>query len=467
MRASLLRLWLLTAGVGTGAAGSLSPGFTRLALPALAVSLGAVAIRRRPVPILVALFLFGLGCGLVAGRARNGGGETLRSLATQVRSCEVSGRILEDAGGLGTLARLERVTCEHDVFTRPGVAVLDTSAPAGSAFAGSGWLLPLGGDRFDVARARAGAHAELAADELKITPPTGLAAVAASIRGGLREAGDHISAERAGLIRGLTIGDTDGLSQLTIERFRRSGLSHLLAVSGSNVAVVLGGVAVLASGFSFRARLVAGAAGLLLFVVVVGPDASVLRAAAMGGVGLMALATGRQGEPLHGLGVALIVVALLRPQIVFSVGLHLSVAATAGIILWASRIARWLPWPVFVSAPLAVTVSAQVAVLPLLIGVFGHASVVAPATNLFAAAAVPPATILGLLGALVGTAVPWIGGIILRLAEPFAAWILFIGRIGSEPSWASLEVPYWTGAVLAVPVCLAALQTLRTYGAAD
>lgn len=463
MQASLLRLWLVAAGVVTGAASASSvPG---VALPVLVAALAAVALRRRPVLLLPALFCFGFGSGLLAGEARRDGGQTLTALGHEVRFCEVSGEILEEAGGLGTLARVDRAECQDEVFAQPGTVILETTVPSGSAFSASGWLLPLGNDYFDIARARAGAHAELAVEELDATPPTGSRAVAAAIRGGLRESGERISAERAGLIRGLTIGDTTALSHLTIERFRRSGLSHLLAVSGSNVAIVLGGVAVLVARSPFRTRIAAGAGGLALFVLVVGPDASVLRAAAMGAVGLLALASGRQTEPLHVLGVALVSIVLLRPQIVFAVGLHLSLAATAGIILWATRIERALPLPPLVGVALAVALSAQIAVLPLLVAVFGEASLVAPITNLLAAAAVPPATIFGLAGAVAGAVHPWIGGLFLRVAEPFAAWILVVGRLGAEPSWASLEVPNWYGAVLAAPVCVAALWAIRDHGA--
>lgn len=464
MQASLLRLWLVTAGAATGAATATGLGVGPVALTLVAAAAAAV-VRRRTALVLVSLFLLGYGSGVLVGQARGEGGEALRSLAREVRFCDVSGQILEEAGGLGTLARLDLVTCETEALVEPGVAVLETAIPPGSAFSASGWVLPLGTDPFDIARARAGAHAELAVDEMAFTPPVGVRAVAAAIRKGLREAGAGISDEEAGLIRGLTIGDTQGLSGLTIDRFRRAGLSHLLAVSGSNVAIVLAGVAVLVSRLSFRARVAAGAVGLLLFVLVVGPDASVLRAAAMGAVGLVAVATGRQTEPLHALGLALLSIILLRPQIVFAVGLHLSLAATLGIILWASRIHSGLALPSLLSLPLAVTLSAQIAVLPLLLGVFGEASVVAPVTNLLAAAAVPPATVFGLIAALAGAVHPGLGGLILRAAEPFAAWILLVGRVGAEPSWATVVVPSWTGFVATVPVLVAAGWTLRSHGA--
>jgi competence protein ComEC len=199
-------------------------------------------------------------------------------------------------------------------------------------------------------------------------------------------------------------------------------------------------------------------------VLVVGPDASVLRAAAMGGVGLLAIATGRQTEPLHALGVALLLIVLIRPQIVHAVGLHLSLAATAGIILWASAIERRAGLPRFVALPLAVTMSAQIAVLPLLMAVFGQISLVAPIANLLAAVAVAPATILGLIAAVVGAMQPELGGLVLQTAEPFAAWILWVADAAARPAWASLEVPTWTGLVMAVPVCIAAAWTLGSYG---
>lgn len=463
MGGSLLRLWLLTGGVATGTLLSAS-GSHAVAVPSLVLSLAAVFLRRRPLVILAALFFFGLGAGLLAGSLRNEG-EALAALSKEVPFCDATGRLLEEMGGLGTLAAVDHLSCEGRTFLRPGVVVVETSAPAGSPFWASGWLLPLGPDPFDVARARAGADAELAAEAFRTGAPTGLAAVAAAVRDGLRSAGQEVAPAPAGLVRGLTIGDTGGLSPVTIEQFRRAGLSHLLAVSGSNVAIVLGGVTVLLGRCAFRTRIMLGGAALGLFVLVVGPDASVLRAAAMGGAGLLAIATGRRAEPLHALAVALVVVLLLRPQIVFSVGLHLSVAATAGIILWASGIERRVGFPVLIAVPLAVTLSAQLAVLPLLVGVFGQASLVAPVTNLLAAAAVAPATVFGLLGALAGTAHPWLGGVVLRLAAPFAEWILLVGRIGAEPAWAMLEVPHWWGLALAAPVFLAATRTLRTYGA--
>jgi competence protein ComEC len=190
-----------------------------------------------------------------------------------------------------------------------------------------------------------------------------------------------------------------------------------------------------------RARVAGAFLGLALFVVVVGPEPSVLRAAAMGGVGLLALALGRRAGPLHALGLALIAVIGARPYLALSVGLALSVAATGGIVVWARPLARrlrWLPRPVALG--LGVTLAAQVAVAPVLVGVFGEVSVAAPIANLIALPAVAPATVLGLGAALAGTLMDPAGRALARGAEPFVAWILWIGDLCGTPAWASAEV---------------------------
>lgn len=366
-------------------------------------------------------------------------------------------------GGLGTALVLERLACEgYEEIADAGIAVADVSAHPGSRFKASGWLIPLGTDHFDRARRRAGADVELSTRDVGLTPPTGMAALPAAVRDGLFEAGLSIDPPEAGLIRGLTIGDTEAITPTTMHGFRRAGLSHLLAVSGSNVSIVLAAVMVLATRSSFHARLVLGAIALGFFVLVVGPDASVLRAAAMGAVGLIALACGTRSEPLHALATAVAAVVVVRPQIVFSLGLHLSVLATAGIIVLTPLLLRPLRWlPRVVALPMAVTVGAQVAVLPLLVVVFEEASVVAPIANLLAAPAVPPATVFGLAAGMIAPLHEASAVVLLRVAEPFASWILFVGRVCSEPGWANVQVSSSVGSLLAVVVVSAIAWIVR------
>jgi competence protein ComEC len=271
--------------------------------------------------------------------------------------------------------------------------------------------------------------------------------------------------ERAGLLSGLSTGDTTGIGGVTEEQLRRAGLSHLVAVSGSNVAIVVGATALMVSRVALPIRIAACGIALGLFVLVVGPEPSVLRASVMGTVGLLALAAGRRTEPLHALGLALIVLLGLRPGLISSVGLHLSVAATAGIVVFSGHIRRALDGlPNFVSLALAVTLAAQFAVAPLLIGTFGELSLVAPLGNLLAIPMVAPATVLGLMAAVTGALVPPVGLLCARVAEPFVTWVLAVGRTTGSWSWASLEVPKawaWPLWGLVIAAALVSLGTLR------
>jgi competence protein ComEC len=365
---------------------------------------------------------------------------------------------MEYAGGLGTLLHA-RVLCEGHP-PGPGTVIADGEVgPSGSRVVAEGRLLPLIGGGFQAARRRLGAHAAFDPERLELGAPTApLPALAARLKDGLRRASSAMDGDRGSLLRGLAVGDTRGLDAAAVVALRRSGLSHLVAVSGSNVAIVLGAVGLALAGLGRRARIVACFLALVVYVAVVGPEPSVLRAAVMGALGLIALVYGRRAEPLHALPLALILVLTLRPAMLFSVGLHLSAAATAGIVLWGRPIAArmWaLPRPVAVIA--AATLAAQAAVAPILIGVFGELSFVAPIANVLAVPMVAPATVLGLCAAVLGAVDPELGAVPAKVAEPLVGWVLAVGeRLGSL-TWSSITVPRVFGAIVGVPVCAAAL----------
>jgi competence protein ComEC len=390
-------------------------------------------------------------------------------MAERVPHCELRGRLLEHAGGLGSLVSADLLSCEG--FTpghSAGVVVIEPSdVEAGATVSSTGWLVRLQtGDSFDDARRGLGAHSAFHIDEIEqVGSPRGLYGVASHVRAGLDRATAGMEPERAGLLSGLSTGDTTGIGGATEEQLRRAGLSHLVAVSGSNVAIVVGATALMVSRVALPIRIAACGIALGLFVLVVGPEPSVLRASVMGTVGLLALAAGRRTEPLHALGLALIVLLGLRPGLISSVGLHLSVAATAGIVVFSGHIRRALDGlPNFVSLALAVTLAAQFAVAPLLIGTFGELSLVAPLANLLAIPMVAPATVLGLMAAVTGALVPPVGLLCARVAEPFVTWVLAVGRTTGSWSWASLEVPQawaWPLWGLVIAAALVSLGTLR------
>lgn len=298
-----------------------------------------------------------------------------------------------------------------------------------------------------------------------ITP---LDAVAGSVRTATIAAASPLSADAGAVLRGLTIGDTTGFSDELTDRFRRAGLGHLVAVSGSNVAIVIGAVLLVMARAGLWVRLTAAALALSVYVVIVGPEPSVLRAAAMGAIVLLALIYGERPNTLDALAVAVLVVLLAQPHLLLSVGLHLSVAATLGIVLWAPALSRRfhrLARPVRLVA--GATIAAQIAVLPISVVTFEAFSVVGPLANVAAVPASAPATVLGLAAGLVGLVHGGAGALVARTAEPFCAWIVWVAAAVTRPALASVEVPAAAGIVLAVPVLMAAGIALRHRPAAS
>ena len=464
MPAALARIWCGVAGLASGIA-----WFDRLGGVAMGALMGAAAVgltlRRRTVVACLVLACLGAGLGAVAAGVRDARVRPLARLAQEIPECRMSGRVVEQMGGLGTLLALDVVDCgENGRIRNAGTVAADLGgAAAGASLSADGWLVPLGPAGFDLARRHLGAAAALRFSEIEIGPVAAPAQrFAARIRSGLRAATEGLAADRSALVRGLAVGDTGGMSAAAEVNLRRAGLSHLVAVSGSNVAIVLGAIMLAARRLGLRGRLLLGSIGLGAYVLIVGPEPSVMRAAAMGGIGLAALGLGRRADPLFALGLALIVVLSVRPGMLFSVGLQLSAAATAGIVLWAQPLLAALHrLPAAVAAPLAVTVAAQVAVAPLLALTFGEVSVVAPAANLLAVPLVPFATVVGLAAGVAGAVVPVVGSFLGILASPPAGWILFVSDTFGDARWASAGVPRWAGFVLAAAVIVAAAATLR------
>ncbi|HSM02056.1 MAG TPA: ComEC/Rec2 family competence protein [Acidimicrobiia bacterium] len=202
------------------------------------------------------------------------------------------------------------------------------------------------------------------------------------------------------LLSGFLIGDVRRLPAPDVEALRLAGLSHFVAVSGSNVALFLLAWWLVTAplGRGPRGRALLGLIGLAVFVVVTRWEPSVVRAAGMAGIVLVGRVAGFPVRPWTALGVAVAVLVVLDAGVVADVGFQLSVAATAGILasaaVGADRRPRWI-W-----TTLRATLAAQAAVAPLLLHHFGTVPLLAPATNLVAAPVVALATSIGGLGAV-------------------------------------------------------------------
>ena len=204
------------------------------------------------------------------------------------------------------------------------------------------------------------------------------------------------------LVPALVDGDDAGMPTDQVDAFRVSGLTHLLAVSGTNLTLVVGSLLVLARWLGVRARglVVVGIVGVVGFVLVARSEPSVLRAAVMGSVALVGLGADGRAKGARALGAAVLLLVLVDPWLADAPGFALSVLASAGIIWlapgWRDRLARWTPrW---VAEAISVPLAAQVACTPLVAALSGQVSLVAVVANLAAAPAVAPATVLGLAG---------------------------------------------------------------------
>jgi competence protein ComEC len=299
----------------------------------------------------------------------------------------------------------------------------------------------------------------------RVDPPSAVQTAAGGIRAGLRDAAAVLPEGSRGLLPGLVDGDVSGLDPQLAADFKAAGLSHLTAVSGTNVAIVTGAVLLLLRALTVGPRTSAVAAGVTLagFVVLARPSPSVLRAAVMGAIALLALATGRPRSALPALGAAVLVLVFVSPPLARDPGFALSVLATAGLILVAPGWATWLRSrripPGFAEA-LAVPAAATVATAPVIAAISGTVSLVSIPANLLAEPAVAPATVLGVLAAVVSPLSGDVARWLAWLAGVPVGWLVEVGTRAAHVPLAALSWPggltgagvLVLGLVLAVPL---------------
>ena len=249
----------------------------------------------------------------------------------------------------------------------------------------------------------------------------------------------RIPGEESAFAEGILIGERSGFSEETEEHFRRVGLTHLLALSGFNITIVALAVLAVLFWLPQKIRIIATIVSIGLFVLFVGGGASVIRAATMGGIGLLAIHSGRRGIAFLSLIYASVIMVMISPLILaFDPSFQLSIAGTAGILAFGERIKQILVHlvPLFFAEILATTLAAQIAVSPLIGLLFGQISLVAPFANLVVAPLIPLAMLFGFLTG--------IGGDFLGNIFAFFAWNLL--HFGMEVvdflalwKWASVD----------------------------
>jgi competence protein ComEC len=282
---------------------------------------------------------------------------------------------------------------------------------------------------------RHGVHVVLQASRWRFAGRRGgFGGVADALRAHVAAPLDRVGGERGALLTGIVLGEDQGLSPALRDRFRASGLYHLLAVSGQNVALVAGGALALAWLVGIP-RLVAelvALAGIGAYVLAVGPQASVLRAGVVAALGSVAWLAARQRDRWHFLLLAAAALLAWNPYTLFDAGFQLSFAAVAAIFTLVQPLLRALEGyalPRSLAEAAVISGACGVATAPILWLQFHAVPLIAVPANAAAAPAMPPLLALSLLAAVIAPVAPGAATILAQLAGVFAAYLAACARI--------------------------------------
>ncbi|MFI8532654.1 ComEC/Rec2 family competence protein [Streptomyces aquilus] len=303
-----------------------------------------------------------------------------------------------------------------------------------------------------------------------VAEPSGVQRFAGRLRAGLRAATEPLPGDARALLPGLVVGDTSRITPELDEAFKATDLTHTLAVSGSNLTIILAlliGPPGLAQrverrglaprlGLPLRTTAVLGGVLTLAFVVVCRPDPSVLRAAACGAVVLLALATGRRRSLIPALATAVLLLVLYDPWLARSYGFLLSVLATGALLTigprWSAALQRRRVPPRLAEA-LAAAGAAQALCAPVVAVLSARVSLVAVPCNLLAEFAVAPATVLGFAALATAPVALPVAKVLAWCASWPAGWIADVARTGAALPGSGVDWPgSWGGAVLLAAV---------------
>jgi competence protein ComEC len=466
------RLVALAIGAWAAAAGCtlLAPRVS-LAVSAVGSGVAVIAGRRGAMVAMIALGV-AAGAGAAAWHVRALRHGLVPRLAAQRADADLIGRLVRDPVTITTSSGSGLTLIDMTVTTVLAGGWRPVNAPILVLSYGPGWAGLLPGQQVEVT-GRLGPPRrgdDVAAVLDARAPPTTIGRppwwqrAAGRVRAALTAACAGLPADERGLLPGLVDGDVAAEPPDLTADMRLTGLTHLQAVSGENVSVILAVTLAVARAIGLRrkARIVLTSLALLGFVVLARPSPSVLRAAVMGTVVLLGAATGRRVAALSALSAAVVILVSINPFLARSVGFVLSVCATAAILTvapqWSRRLSRRMPSAL--ATAIAVPAAAQLACTPVLVMAFGQLTPYAVPANLLAAPAVVPATVLGVTSAMlaavrVGFAVP-----VAWVAAVPTALIALTARAMSDLPGAGLRWSFGPAAD-AVVVIVAALLALR------
>ena len=342
-----------------------------------------------------------IGRGLVVGTPTDAGGSSV--------AIPDSGRheaTVESIGAPKVAEQIALIRIEPGPDEAASPALVEALLPrypevsAGDRIAIQGRIEPPGDDDFGAYLRRLGAAGSLRSPTLEvIAGPDGALGLLDGIRRGSATAMIRALPEpQAGLADGILIGLRDRVDRDLAAAFTTAGVSHIVAISGWNIAIVGAMVAAaLGTCVGPRRRTAITILAIVAYTLVAGASPSVNRAAIMATIGLTARAAGRSSSANAALGWAVVALLLIDPATVADPGFALSGLATAGLIAWATPLTRRLQQvrghrlPTWLAESLAISLAAEAATLPVVLLTFGRLAIIAPLANLAIVPLVPPA----------------------------------------------------------------------------
>lgn len=261
-----------------------------------------------------------------------------------------------------------------------------------------------------------------------------------------RQINRSLPSPEAPFLAGLLLGSREEIPKQVRDDFRKTGTSHIVAVSGYNVTIVIAMIAAALRTLPLPRvmRSILVFAGILGFVILTGASPSVVRAGIMGALVVLAREVGRLSDGVHSLILASSAMVLVSPATLTSIGFQLSVAATAGLMLFSKTIEermRFVPKLFGLRSSLASTLSAIVATQPLISLYFGQVSLIAPLTNLLVLPLVPLAMATGFVMAMVVGVVPVLAPLVGWIAWAPLKAIIEIVELSASMPLAAVKIP--------------------------
>lgn len=275
-----------------------------------------------------------------------------------------------------------------------------------------------------------------------------------------------VNPDSSGLVAGLTIGERSLLSEAVEVQMKTLSLTHLVAVSGANLAIIVGAIYFLCAGLSLprNIRYLTALIAMAGYVLLVGPESSVIRAATMALFVMVGLWLGRGSSALNSLSLAIIFLLAVDPGLATDIGFALSAFATAGLLVMAAPMFEWLRqyMPDVVAMGIAASASAQLFTTPVLLILQPSIPLYSVLANLIVEPVVAPITILGILSVLVSAVnIPLAGGV-SYLASIMANWIVIVAQQLS--SWPAARLHFVKGVFGILLVALVVVLLALSFG---